>query len=586
MRPRASLRGFLTVLTAVGGLALVPAAAPAAQLWSVCPSGCGFTSIASAVSDPSVSTGDGIVVYSTGSPYTEQVSVAKKLDIFGSGSPMPVVTLGSGKTFWFKTGSSGSTISSLDIRATGSSGTALQADVSITASNLALNSTDVCAALGAASTTLGPNVTATQQTAGNDPCIDASLAGSETLTGLTVSANSTGVSLGLSTLTNSTVSGGAALTMGGGTVRRSVLNGGLYGVLANPSPVVSLVSDSVVTSTGANGRAMVARGNFFSATPVAHLALRNVTAFASGGNSRAIEAGAAPQLGSGFQGGTIDARNVVARGAVADVSGATCPPGPYVDCAPGTVTIGYSNFVTAAGFLDTTTIGHNQSGEPMLVNPVVGPAQDFHIASSCSPLIGAGTATPDNGPADRDGVTHPTPPSIGAYEFAGAASVCGSPPPAPPAPPGGTAGPSGPGAGATADTIAPVISALSVTPLAFRAARSGGSIAVATGASVAYTLSEAATTSFTVARMLPGQPKGAQCVKPSKRLRRAKRCTRLVPMPGGFSQAAHAGRNLFRFTGRIGGRALRPGSYTLSALASDGAGNRSLPAARSFRIVR
>ena len=106
-------------------------------------------------------------------------------------------------------------------------------------------------------------------------------------------------------------------------------------------------------------------------------------------------------------------------------------PGP---CAPGQVTIGYSNFRTADGVIDTT-IGHNQSADPLLVNPVPGAGQDFHIASASSPLIGAGTPDPSDGPSDRDGVAHPDPPAIGAYEYpVPPAAQPGTPPPGPAVP--------------------------------------------------------------------------------------------------------------------------------------------------------
>jgi hypothetical protein len=66
--------------------------------------------------------------------------------------------------------------------------------------------------------------------------------------------------------------------------------------------------------------------------------------------------------------------------------------------------------------VDTTTIGHNQSADPLLVNSVGAAAQDFHIASAGSPVIGAGTADAANGSTDRDGVPHPDPPAIGASQ--------------------------------------------------------------------------------------------------------------------------------------------------------------------------
>jgi hypothetical protein len=58
-----------------------------------------------------------------------------------------------------------------------------------------------------------------------------------------------------------------------------------------------------------------------------------------------------------------------------------------------------------------------------------------------------------------------------------------------------------------------------------------------------------------------------------------------VRVPGGFTRSDTAGRNALRFTGRIGGRALAPGRYRLSATPSAGGiSGRAVSAA--FRIVR
>ena len=56
-------------------------------------------------------------------------------------------------------------------------------------------------------------------------------------------------------------------------------------------------------------------------------------------------------------------------------------------------------------------------------------------------------------------------------------------------------------------------------------------------------------------------------------------------MSGSFTHRGVAGRNSFRFTGRLAGRKLTPGSYRLVAVAKDAAGNASLPKRASFRVV-
>ena len=284
-----------------------------------------------------------------------------------------------------------------------------------------LTSTAGCAFLaGSAPSQLGPGVTATSSSS-DFPCIIAGTGGApDAVTGVTVNASSTrGVALdGAASLTDSTVNANEAVVAIGGTVRRTTLNGAGDGLRVVAGPATR-VSDSVVTSSLDGGIAVLA-------WPGAALELRNVTAVASGSGSTGL--GALSAAGPGGTGGQIDARNVIARGTANGASGEPgTPSGCAGPCAPGTVSLGYSNVNDPGGVIDTTTVGHNQSADPLLVNPVVGAAQDFHIASPNSPLIGAGTADASDGPSDRDGVPHPDPPAIGAHEYTG--------PPAAPSPP-------------------------------------------------------------------------------------------------------------------------------------------------------
>jgi uncharacterized delta-60 repeat protein len=111
----------------------------------------------------------------------------------------------------------------------------------------------------------------------------------------------------------------------------------------------------------------------------------------------------------------------------------------------------------------------------------------------------------------------------------------------------------------------PILRGLAIKPAKFRAAPRGGSISSRTGAKVSYSDSRAATTTFTVARVLPGRRSGKRCVPPTARNRGAKRCTRFVGVRGSFSHVDVAGKNSFRFTGRVRGKALKPGPYRLDA---------------------
>jgi Tol biopolymer transport system component len=147
-------------------------------------------------------------------------------------------------------------------------------------------------------------------------------------------------------------------------------------------------------------------------------------------------------------------------------------------------------------------------------------------------------------------------------------------------------GPANVNPGPRSTGVTPRVTGLRLGSSRFRAALRGGSIASPVGTRVKYALSEPATTTFNVERALPGRKLGRRCVAPNRRNQRAPRCTRYSRVRGSFRRKGGAGANNFRFTGRLGGRALRPGKYRLVAVAKDAAGHRSQPARASFRIVR
>lgn len=143
----------------------------------------------------------------------------------------------------------------------------------------------------------------------------------------------------------------------------------------------------------------------------------------------------------------------------------------------------------------------------------------------------------------------------------------------PPAPPPG-------------DTTSPLLSALSLSPGRFRAAARGASIVRRGPSAVSYRLSEPAQVRFTVQRAGEGRRVGGRCVEPKRAHRRAKGCTRYRTLSGSFTHRGAAGRNAFRFSGRLHNSKLRPGRYRLRAVAADAAGNASGPVHRPFRILR
>lgn len=172
-------------------------------------------------------------------------------------------------------------------------------------------------------------------------------------------------------------------------------------------------------------------------------------------------------------------------------------------------------------------------------------------------------------------------------------------PPAP-APPVVTHPASGSGAVVSGLTISPdafvaarrgvAITGLSISPDAFVVADRGAATArrrPATGTTVSYNDSQSAITVFTVLRRQPGIERAKHgCVKPPHgrgRGRRGKHCTRYARM-GSFVHQDSSGANRFRFTGRVGGRTLRPGRYLLQALPRV-ADHTAKPSVRAFRVI-
>jgi hypothetical protein len=124
-------------------------------------------------------------------------------------------------------------------------------------------------------------------------------------------------------------------------------------------------------------------------------------------------------------------------------------------------------------------------------------------------------------------------------------------------------------------SVVPAITSLHLTPPRFVAAQGGPSATASAtkqrkdGAIVGYKLNEPALVGFTVQQVRSGRRAGsgskARCIPQSSLNRRAKRCKRLLRLPKSFMRDSPAGASSFRFTGRIGGRTLKPGAYVLLA---------------------
>lgn len=147
---------------------------------------------------------------------------------------------------------------------------------------------------------------------------------------------------------------------------------------------------------------------------------------------------------------------------------------------------------------------------------------------------------------------------------------------------------SGGGGGGGTTTKAPTVSALTLAPATFRAAKNGPSAVAARapiGTLVTTKLSAAAALTFRVERAAAGRKVGGRCVAPTRRNRSAKACTRWVTMSSRFTADGEAGTNRLRFTGRLGGLRLGPGRYRLVVTATDARGRVSDPRRAAFRIV-
>ena len=145
---------------------------------------------------------------------------------------------------------------------------------------------------------------------------------------------------------------------------------------------------------------------------------------------------------------------------------------------------------------------------------------------------------------------------------------------------------------APADREDPVVGGASMLRRTFRVAETptpivarGREPGARKGSAFRFAPSEAASVSIRIERRTTGRRFAKRCAKPSKHNRRGKPCKRWAKS-GELRHAAARGRNEVPFSGRIGSRALKPGAYRATLVATDDAGNESAPARVAFRIVR
>jgi hypothetical protein len=328
-------------------------------------------------------------------------------------------------------------------------------------------------------------------------------------------------------------------------VRLTAIGKGARGLYQGPG---CAARDSVVLASGEGATALYTVGSNDTTNVT-----RNVTAVARGPDSVGISAFNQDIFStSGVH--TVDLKNSIAQGERVDL---LAKAGPEF---PSEIFVSNSNFdrAVAEGTSKVVDLGGNQTAQPLFANAAGG---DYREAAG-SPTIDAGVAD-QLGPTDFDGKprTLGAAPDIGAFEFVPLPAVI--------------------------SPVAGQIQSMSLTPHKFSTANVGGAIVSArkkakapVGTTVTYSLSAVATVTFSVERRLPGRKVGKRCVKPTKANRTKKKCARFKPVKGSFAHSGQTGQNRFKFSGRLNGKALKPGSYRLVGKTG------SVSKAASFKIVR
>src|SRR5262249_19714251 len=91
------------------------------------------------------------------------------------------------------------------------------------------------------------------------------------------------------------------------------------------------------------------------------------------------------------------------------------------------------------------------------------------------------------------------------------------------------------------------------------------------GTVFSFRLDQPATVKIAIQTTAPGRRVGRSCRPDSHKLRHKRRCTRTVPIAT-LVRSGHAGLNKVAFSGRISGKALKPGRYKAVFTAINAAG--------------
>jgi hypothetical protein len=102
---------------------------------------------------------------------------------------------------------------------------------------------------------------------------------------------------------------------------------------------------------------------------------------------------------------------------------------------------------------------------------------------------------------------------------------------------------------------------------------------------ITWKANRAATLRLGIERVGKGKRVRANCLAPTKKLRKRKNCVRYTPM-GRFQRKVAAGNGRLKLTAKVGKRRLRPGTYRLRVVLTDGKGNHSPVRSLKFVVKR
>jgi hypothetical protein len=240
----------------------------------------------------------------------------------------------------------------------------------------------------------------------------------------------------------------------------------------------------------------------------------------------------------------------------------------------GQIDADYSSFNTRkeenGGSVSSPGSAHNVAGDPQLIDPMHGifvPRNTSQLIDRGDPgIVQAGELDLDGAPRSLDGNFDCVPaPEIGAFEVTGLGVACV-----------GNAKPVVSGFGMTNRVFAPAGAPTSKRIRAIAAKRAKR------GTRFTYSLSEPARVAIAIERKVRVGPRHAAPRRALKVRMAAK--SRFINVTSLTAQQ-QAGRQATPFSGRVRSKALKPGPYRATVVATDSTGQASDPQRVVFRIV-